>query len=254
MLLTRLGVPKLWREDPDVFWAVMRCTVAPVMYSLTRAAAYGVEWVPNTGGAVIAANHLNAIDHPLVGLVCPRPVYFISKAELLEIPVVGEILRWGGAFPVRRGEPDRDALRHARDVVRDGHCLGIHVEGTRQRSGHPGAARRGAAMIAMHESVPVVPLGLETYGWSFGRPRRCAVVWGPPIELADLSRSRDGTTEATERIRMEIVRLWRLAAEAVATGFPPLLSDGTARSSLPKPSIDEFRRTWGSAARRPEAA
>jgi len=247
MLLTRLGLPKLWREDPDVFWAFMRYTVAPVMYGLTRAAAYGIERVPETRGGVIAANHLNAIDHPLVGLVCPRPVYFISKAELLEIPVAGEIFAWGGTFPVRRGEPDRAALRHARDLVRDGKLLGFHVEGTRQRTGHPGAARRGAALIAMQENVPIVPCGLETYGWSFRRPRRCAVVWGQPIVLADLPRSRNGTAEATQRISAEIVRLWRLAAEAVATGFPPALSDGTPRSPLPKPSIDELRRTWASA-------
>jgi 1-acyl-sn-glycerol-3-phosphate acyltransferase len=242
MLLTRLGVPKLWGDDPDVLWAVMRCTVAPVVYGLTRAAAYGVERVPPTGGAVIAANHLNAIDHPLVGLVCPRPVYFISKAELLEIPLAGELLRWAGAFPVNRGEPDRAALRQARRIVADGKLLGIHVEGTRQRTGHPGAARRGAALIAMQEGVPVLPLGLETYGWSFGRPRRCAAVWGAPIRLDDLPHGRGGSAEATERIRIEIARLWQQAREAVANGCPDELPDGTRRSPLPKPSLGEVRR------------
>jgi 1-acyl-sn-glycerol-3-phosphate acyltransferase len=253
VILTRLGVPKLWREDPDVMWAVMRYTVAPVMWALTRGAAYGVERVPGTGGAVIAANHLNAIDHPFLGLVCPRPVYFISKAELMEIPVLGELLEFSGAFPVNRGEPDRQALRTAREIVRDGHLLGIHVEGTRQRTGHPGAARRGAAMIAMQEGARILPLGLETYGWSLSRPRRCAAVWGEPISFDDLSRSRDGYTQATERIKAEIVRLWRLANEAVKTGFPEVLSDGTPRSRLPKPSADEVRAAWAAAGRR-EAA
>lgn len=254
MILTRLGVPKLWREDPDVMWAVMRYTVAPVMWALTRGAAYGVERVPETGGAVVAANHLNAIDHPFLGLVCPRPVFFISKAELLELPVVGELLAFSGAFPVNRGEPDRQALRTAREVVRGGHLLGIHVEGTRQRTGHPGAARRGAAMIAMQEGARIVPLGLETYGWSFRRPRRCAAVWGEPIRLDDLGRSRDGYTRATERIREEIVRLWRLANEAVRTGYPDVLSDGTRRSPLPKPSVGEVRKTWHAAGRKASTA
>jgi 1-acyl-sn-glycerol-3-phosphate acyltransferase len=242
MVLTRIGVPRLWGDDPDVLWAVMRYTVAPVTYALTRAAAYGVERVPQTGGAVIAANHLNAIDHPLVGLVCPRPVYFLSKAELLDIPLAGEILRWAGAFPVRRGEPDREALRRARTLVADGKVLGIHVEGTRQRAGHPGTARRGAALIAMQEDVPILPLGLETFGWSFGRPKRCAAVWGRPLDLRDLPRGREGSAEATERIRTEIERLWRLAREAVADGCPDTLSDGTPRSPLPKPSVAEVRR------------
>jgi 1-acyl-sn-glycerol-3-phosphate acyltransferase len=249
VILSRLGVPKLWREDPDVLWAAMRYTVAPVMWALTRGAAYGVERVPEEGGAVIAANHLNAIDHPFLGLVCPRPVYFISKAELMDIPVLGEFLACSGAFPVNRGEPDRAALRTARDVVRGGHLLGIHVEGTRQRTGHPGAARRGAAMIAMQEGARILPLGLETYGWSFARPKRCAAVWGHPIDLGDLSRSREGYTEATERIKTEIVRLWRLATEAETSGFPDVLSDGTRRSPLPKPSIGEVRRAWAAAER-----
>jgi 1-acyl-sn-glycerol-3-phosphate acyltransferase len=253
VILTRLGVPKLWREDPDVMWAVMRFTVAPVVWALTRGAAYGVERVPETGGAVIAANHLNAIDHPFLGLVCPRPVFFISKAELMDIPILGEILEFSGAFPVNRGEPDRQALRTAREVVRAGHLLGIHVEGTRQRTGHPGAARRGAAMIAMQEGARILPLGLETYGWSLARPRRCAAVWGEPISFADLSRSRDGYTQATDRIRSEIVRLWRLANEAVTSGFPGVLSDGTRRSPLPKPSTAEVRKAWTAAERKAPA-
>lgn len=253
VILSRLGVPRLWREDPDVMWAAMRYTVAPAMWALTRGAAYGVERVPATGGAVVAANHLNAIDHPFLGLVCPRPVYFISKAELLDIPVLGELLAFSGAFPVNRGEPDRRALRTAREVVRGGHLLGIHVEGTRQRTGHPGAARRGAAMIAMQEGARIVPLGLETYGWSLVRPKRCAAVWGEPISFDDLSRTRDGYTEATNRIKAEIVRLWRLANEAARRGFPDTLSDGTRRSPLPKPSLDELRRAWAAAERRREA-
>ena len=242
MILTRVGVPKLWGDDPDVLWGIMRYTVAPVMYALTRAAAYGIERVPPVKGAVIAANHLNAIDHPLVGLVCPRPVYFISKAELLEVPLAGELLRWAGAFPVKRGEPDREALRWARELVANGKLLGIHVEGTRQRTGHPGAARRGAALIAMQEGVPVLPLGLETFGWSFAKPKRCAAVWGEPITLGDLPRGREGSTEATDRIRREIVRLWGLAREAVADGCPDVLSDGTRRSPLPRPGLADVRR------------
>ena len=242
-MLTRLGVPRLWKEDPEVLWSFMRYAVAPIVYGLTRAVAYGVERVPESGGAVIAANHLNAVDHPLVGLVCPRPVYFISKAELFEIPVVGEVLGWTGAFPVHRGEPDRVALRQARGLLAAGKLVCFHIEGTRQRSGQPGAARKGAAMVATQESVPIVPCGLETYGWSLGRPRRCAVVWGEPITIADLSRGRKGRAEATELIRIEVARLWELASEAVVDAFPPALSDGTARSTLPKPALRGLRRT-----------
>jgi hypothetical protein len=99
-------------------------------------------------------------------------------------------------------------------------------------------------MIAMQARVPILPLGLDTFGWSFGRPKRCAAVWGQPIALDDLPRSREGTKEATERIRAEIVSLWQLAGEASSSGFPDVLSDGTRRSPLPKPSMHEVRRAW----------
>ena len=247
MLLTRLGLPRLWGDDQAVLWAYLRFAVTPVVYGLTRAAAYGVDRVPVSDGAIVAANHLNAIDHPLLGVVCPRPVYFISKAELLEVPVLGEFLGFAGVFPVHRGKPDREALRRCRDLARDGNLVGIHVEGTRQRAGHPGEARKGAALIALQEGVPIVPLGLETFGWSFGHPRRCAAVWGEPIRLDEFPRTRTGRAEATDRVKTEIVRLWRLAGEAVAAGFPQELSDGTVRSRLPKPSIAEVRGTWAAA-------
>ena len=84
---------------------------------LAPAAGYGVERVPLEGGGVVAANHFSGIDHPLIGGFSPRPIYFLAKAELIEIPVVGPVLSWLGVFAVRRGEGDRDALRRARELV-----------------------------------------------------------------------------------------------------------------------------------------
>ncbi len=107
--------------------------------------------------------------------------------------------------------------------------VGVHVEGTRQRLGYPGEVKIGGMMIAMQEGVPVIPCGVETFRWSPRNRRGCAVVWGEPISLEGLRRNRAGYEEAMEMVRAEIVRLWRQAAEAVATGFPPELSDGTKR-------------------------
>jgi 1-acyl-sn-glycerol-3-phosphate acyltransferase len=161
-------------------------------------------------------------------------MHFLAKAELLRVPVVGLVLRWLGVFGVRRGEGDREALRHARELVREGEMVCVHVEGTRQRFGHPGPLHPGGLMIAMQERVPVVPLGLDTFGWSPRNRRRSAVVWGEPIDLGDLPRNRKGYAEAAERVGAEIVRLWRLAAEASAAGLPEQLPDG-ARRTGPNP-------------------
>jgi 1-acyl-sn-glycerol-3-phosphate acyltransferase len=227
--LTRLGVPKLWGDDPGRLWPLARSVVQPVTLWLAPAAAYGVERLPE-GGVVLAANHFSGIDHPLIGSFCPRVVHYVAKAELLEIPFVGDFLHWMGVVPIRRGEGDRDALRRARQLVRDGGLVCVHVEGTRQRLGYPGAVHTGGLMIALQEGAPVVPLGLDTFRWSPTNRRQCALVFGDPLDLAHLPRNRAGYAEAAQIVGAELVRLWRLAAEAAAAGLPPQLPDGTKRS------------------------
>ena len=213
-------------------WRVGRLIVPRVAVWLAPAAGYGVERVPVAGGGVVAANHFSGIDHPLIGAFCPRTIYFLAKAELMRVPVVGPALSALGVFGVRRGEGDRDALRHARQLAREGNLVGVHLEGTRQRFGHPGPMLPGGLMIALQEGVPMIPCGVDTFGWSPTNRRKCAVVWGDPMELDGLSRNRRGYAEAAEIVGAEIVRLWRLAAEASAAGLPPELSDGAKRSGI----------------------
>jgi 1-acyl-sn-glycerol-3-phosphate acyltransferase len=221
----------MWR-DAEAGWRVGRMFVPRIAVWLAPAAGYGVDRVPLEGGGVVAANHFSGIDHPLIGGFCPRTIYFLAKAELMKVPVVGPSLSALGVFGVRRGESDRDALRHARRLAREGNLVGIHLEGTRQRFGHPGPMHPGGLMIALQEGVPVVPCGLDTFGWSPKNRRKCAVVWGEPMRLDDLPRNRRGYAEAVEIVGTEIVRLWRLAAEASAAGLPPELPDGAKRSGI----------------------
>lgn len=219
-------------RDAEAGWRVGRMFVPRIATWLAPAAGYGIDRVPLDGGGVVAANHFSAIDHPLIGAFSPRTIYFLAKAELLEVPVVGWSLRSLGVFGVRRGEGDRDALRHARELAREGNLVGIHLEGTRQRFGHPGPMHPGGLMIALQERVPVIPCGLDTFGWSPQHRRKCAVVWGEPMNLDDLPRNRRGYAEAIDIVGAEIVRLWRLAAEASAVGLPPELPDGARRSGI----------------------
>jgi 1-acyl-sn-glycerol-3-phosphate acyltransferase len=204
--------------------------VVPVTLRLAPSAAYGVDRIPRDRGCVLAANHFSGVDHPLIGAFVPGMTYFLAKSELFEIPVLGEALAWMGVISIRRGESDRDALRSAREHVRNGDVVCVHIEGTRQRLGYPGPIQTGGLMIAMQEGAPVVPLGLDTFGWSVKNRRQCALVFGAPIELDHLPRNRVGYAQAGELVREEMVRLWRLAAEAAAAGLPPALSDGTPRN------------------------
>jgi 1-acyl-sn-glycerol-3-phosphate acyltransferase len=190
-----------------------------------------------TGGGVIAANHLSAIDPSLLGSLCPRTIYYMAKAELLAMPVVGDVLMWTGAFPVRRGEGDRESLRQAREIAREGHMVGVFVEGTRQRFGYPGEVRPGATMIALQEGVPIIPCGIYSFGWTRSNRMPCALVWGDPIDLGGLPRAGRGYKQATEILGKELVRLWRQAGEAIAAGFPEQLPDGARRSGAHYPPL-----------------
>jgi 1-acyl-sn-glycerol-3-phosphate acyltransferase len=240
-LFTRLGVPWLWGGDVEKGWIFMRFNVVPITMWLCAPGsyAYGTDRLPRTGGAVLAVNHLSAIDPPLVGSLSNRAIWYMTKSELLAVPMVGEALTWAGAFPIRRGESDRDGLRKADELVRAGHVVGVFVEGTRQRFGYPGPIHSGALRIALKASVPVIPCGVESFGWSLKNRRACCVVYGEPMALHGIPATGAGQRQAAELLRAEILRLWRQAAEAVAAGFPEALPDGTSRHRWPR--FWEFR-------------
>jgi 1-acyl-sn-glycerol-3-phosphate acyltransferase len=150
---------------PDLFWAAGRVYMGVPARLATRARLYGGERMPAEGGVVLAVNHLHWIDVPLVGALSPRNLAFVAKFEAVGFPGLGRFVAWHGTIAVRRGESDRDAVRQMRSAVREGHVLGLFVEGTRQRTGRPGEAKPGAAMVAIQESVPVLPAAI--YGTQY---------------------------------------------------------------------------------------
>jgi 1-acyl-sn-glycerol-3-phosphate acyltransferase len=235
-------VPWLWGADVEKAWVVMRFNVVPIttLWFAPGSCSYGLERLPASGGAVLAINHLSAIDPPLVGSFSNRAIWYMTKSELIDLPFVGEAFGWAGGFPIRRGHSDRDGFRKARELVRAGHVVGIFVEGTRQRFGYPGPVHAGAVTIAIKERVPLIPAAIESFGWTPRNRRACCVVFGKPMQLDDLGQNGNGSRAAAEMVRVEILRLWRQAAEAVAAGFPPRLSDGATRQSWPR--AREFRR------------
>ncbi len=233
-MLFRLGAFKLFRNDPVRTWRFLRLWLPAVIRVLAPSAGYGVSRMPASGGAVLAANHLSAIDPPAIGVYSRRTIRYMTKVELLQMPLISDFLRMAGTFAVRRGEGDRDSLRVARWLVREGHVVGMFTEGTRQKLGYPGPAHSGAAMVAIQERVSVVPVGLEAFGWSLRNPRPFAVMIGEPIDLDGFPANGRGYKEGAAIVEAELVRLWPLAAEAVADGFPDRLRDGTPREPWPR--------------------
>ena len=185
-----------------VYWTVGKGILATATRALVRIRSYGTERLPREGGCVVAVNHAAFIDVPILGTVCPRRIAFVAKTELFDYPGLGQLIRAHGTIAVRRGESDRDALRRMRETVRDGGVLGLFVEGTRQHSGEPGEAKPGAAMVAIQEGVPVVPVAIHSSAdWKPGRRSPVSLAWGEPMRFADLPATRRATRRRRARSR-----------------------------------------------------
>ncbi|HZQ82551.1 MAG TPA: lysophospholipid acyltransferase family protein [Gaiellaceae bacterium] len=206
----------------DAAWAVGRIYMGWPTRLLTRARAYGSDRVPKTGGMVYAINHLHWVDIPLVGVLSPRTVYFVAKSEVSsERKSTAWYLQLFGTIPVRRGESDRDAVRRMRREAAEGNVVGLFVEGSRQRHGRPGEAMPGAAMVAIQEGVPVIPLAIYgTQFWKIGNLAPCSVAFGEPMQFDGLPKGGRGYKEATAEIERRINVLFDWLAEVHAKGRP----------------------------------
>jgi 1-acyl-sn-glycerol-3-phosphate acyltransferase len=205
----------------DAAWNSSRLWLAPIARAVTRGRAYGKARVPREGGLVLAINHMHWIDVPLVGAVCPRNVNYVAKVEAFDVPILSKVIEWHGTIAVRRGESDRDAVRLMRQAARDGRVVGLFVEGTRQKTGHPGVAQPGAAMVALQEDVPVVPVGVYgTQFWSLADWKPCSVAFGEPVRFEGLPKGGRGYKEATAEIERRVHALFDWLAEVHARGRP----------------------------------
>ena len=204
-----------------VWWGLGRTLLSALTYAAASLEVYGKERIPRDGGLVLAMNHLHWLDVPVFATLCPRRIVYLAKVEAHQIPALGEFIRAFGTLAVRRGESDREAVRMAREAVRRNLALGMFVEGTRQRSGVPGPAQPGAAMIAVQEGVPVVPGAIfGSYEWRLHPRSPVSVAWGEPMRFDHLPRNSRGYREATAEIESEVRRLWSFLGEMHARGRP----------------------------------
>jgi 1-acyl-sn-glycerol-3-phosphate acyltransferase len=220
----------------------MRSNVVPLtMRALVPGShCYGQENLPLDHGAILACNHFSAIDPLLIGSLSRRTIWYMTKQELAQNRILAALFNWAGGFPVKRDMVDRQAIQTARWLVRTDHVVGVFVEGTRQAEPRPAPAIRfGASYISAREHVPIIPCGVDSYGWSLRNRRSCCVVFGAPIWLSPTASPR-AYRDTALTVAAEIQRLWELAVDASATGFPSELEDGSSRQSWPRRS--DFHR------------
>ena len=169
----------------------------------------GTENIPKDGPLVIASNHLSLLDPPVIGVAATRKVHFMAKQELF-VPILGDIYKALGAFPVRRGGADRAAIKHGIDILNDNKVLAIFPEGTRSKTGKLGKAEPGALMMASKAMATIVPCCVM--GTDYRRQGRIwpkvTVRFGKPIYFpADAVVNKEFLHEMTENLMQHIAAL-----------------------------------------------
>ncbi|WP_298612232.1 1-acyl-sn-glycerol-3-phosphate acyltransferase [uncultured Thermosynechococcus sp.] len=163
-------------------WSV----VSPLLHTYFRGRIYGADHVPLRGPLVVVANHASYFDPPLISNCVRRPVAWMAKEELFQIPIFRTLITWYGAYPVKRGAGDRRALQAALNALEQGWAVGVFLEGTRTPDGRIHDPKLGAALIAAKAQAPLLPVCL----WGtqeilknspFPRPAPITVRIGAPI-------------------------------------------------------------------------
>lgn len=195
------------RNPPPVHGPVFRWLWLPLMklcagfalFLLGSLRVRGKYRVPRKGPVLVLVNHAADLDPVVVQLACPRPIHFMAKSELFTMPILGPFLKLFKAFPVKRGEPDRGALKLAVEYLRTGEVVCVFPEGQLSESGELEELKPGVALIIRMSGAPVICLGLSgtrrmlPYGATIPRPAFQAVraEWGEPHTF-----SKDDDTDA----------------------------------------------------------
>ena len=134
--------------------------VSPMLHAYFRGRIYGVENVPQSGKLVVVSNHASYFDPPIVSNCVRRPVAYMAKEELFEVPVLAQAIKLYGAYPVSRGSGDRNSIRSALEYLENGWAVGVFLEGTRTPDGRITDPKRGAALLAAKAKAPFLPVSL----------------------------------------------------------------------------------------------
>ncbi|AFZ31939.1 1-acyl-sn-glycerol-3-phosphate acyltransferase [Gloeocapsa sp. PCC 7428] len=143
-----------------LYYAFKWSVVNPMLRVYFRGRVYGAENVPQEGPLVVVSNHASDFDPPILSCCVRRPVAYMAKEELFQIPVFSRAIELYGAYPVKRGSADRSAIRAAVKYLEEGWAAGVFLQGTRTPDGKITEPKLGAALIAAKTNAPLLPVSL----------------------------------------------------------------------------------------------
>lgn len=171
-----------------------------------RAEVRGLENIPKEGPLIFCGNHRSYLDPPLMVATAKRDLKFLAKQELYNNKFLS-FLGWVfEAIPVKRDEKDLTAIKESLKVLKQGNCIALFPEGTRNGLEKGEKVKDGAAFFAVRSGAPVIPCGIK--GGEKGN-RKVIITYGKPLDFSKYKGSKDKEVldNITEEIMNNIIEL-----------------------------------------------
>jgi len=143
-----------------MYQLVSKLLVLPIYKFVFKGQLLGEENIPQKDSFIMVSNHGSLLDPPLLGHALGRNISFMAKAELFKIPILGFVIKACGAYPVKRGIADKNTIKTACNKLSNNNCIGIFIDGTRQKNGRVNKPKQGAALLAFKNQKLLLPVAI----------------------------------------------------------------------------------------------
>lgn len=199
------------------FYGVLYKLLGGFFRWIFRVQVKGAENIPAGGAVMVCSNHISAFDPFIVIVSNKRQIYFMGKKELFKIPILKQILKAVGVFPVDRGANDVGAIKQAVNLLKSGKPFGIFPQGTRHsgEDPHQTEVKSGVGLIEEKTGAPILPCCIITKGNKIKPFRPVTIVYGKIIDPSDFSdilndetlKNREKHTKISETVFDKILGL-----------------------------------------------
>ena len=195
-----------------IYELVSKLFVFPIYKFVFKGHLIGRENIPQTDSFIMVSNHGSLLDPPLLGHALGRNISFMAKAELFKIPFLGFIIKACGAYPVKRGIADKNTIKIACKKLSNDNCIGIFIDGTRQKNGRVNKPKQGAALLAFKNQKLLLPVAIinshRLIRFKFCIPifSKIVIKVGKPVQPPK-SSSRDNLNSVTMQLQDNINNL-----------------------------------------------
>jgi len=195
-----------------IYQLVSKLFVLPIYKFVFKGQLIGRENIPQKDSFIMVSNHGSLLDPPLLGHALGRNISFMAKAELFKIPFLGFIITACGAYPVKRGIADKNTIKIACKKLSNDNCIGIFIDGTRQKNGRVNKPKQGAALLAFKNQKLLLPVAIvnscRLIRFKFFIPlfSKIVIKVGKPVQPPQ-SSSRNDLNSVTMHLQDEINNL-----------------------------------------------